>query len=87
MPLTVITSDQISTNTVFTLQSNLVMGNITMTPTSLTVGNIVSNTTVMAVGNSFVNTTAVYVGNSTVNASLTSALGIVTGKQIGRAHV
>ena len=91
MPLTVITSDQVSANQVFTLQANLVMGNVTMTTvgittgnstvntTAIAVGNVVANTTVLAIGNSFINASAYYVGNSTVNVSINSTSIAING--------
>ena len=48
MALTVITSDQISTTQQFSLSANLVMGNVTMTPTSFVVGNSTVNTSLTA---------------------------------------
>lgn len=67
MSLTVITSDQISQNTAFTLQANLVMGNVTMSNTGITVGNVE------------VGTASIKAGNSSVNISINSTSIAING--------
>lgn len=79
MALTVITSDQLSQNTVFNLAANLVMGNVTMTSVGVTTGNSTVNTIAIAVGNVVANTTAVSVGNSSVNLAINSTAIAING--------
>jgi len=78
MALTVITSDQVSQNTVFNLAANLVMGNVTMTSVGITTGNSTVNTIAVAVGNVVANTTVLAVGNVVANTTALRVTGANT---------
>lgn len=75
MALTKITSDQVSQDTAFTLQSNLVTGSVTITNTSVIVG--VSNTmTINSVAITFPDSTTQTVAGVDSGTALAYAIAL-----------